>query len=75
MFYASCSVAMISPAKYNSVSVVKNFSVWANRSSMTQYQVSGSIEGLALVKKGDDALWDNGEPSQIQVKVMVVLTA
>ena len=42
---------------------------------MTQYQVSGSIEGLALVKKGDDALWDNGEPSQIQVKVMVVLTA
>lgn len=75
MFYASCSVAMITPSKYNSISIVKNFSVWANRSSLTQYQVSGRIEGLSMVKKGDDVLWDNGEPEQIQLKVMVVLTA
>lgn len=75
LFYASASAAMVIPSKYNSISLIKNFSVWANRSSMTQYQVSGTIEGLSMSKKGDDALWDNGEPSQIQVKIMVVLTA
>lgn len=75
MFYASASAAMVIPSKYNSISLIKNFSVWANRSSMTQYQVSGTIEGLAMIKKGDDVLWDNGEPTQIQVKIMVVLTA